>query len=419
MRHTFKMNVRVLAFLGLATLSLSAVPARATDINLATWVNAVKVSGDFRLRQEQFHYRQNVIDRSRQRYRLRVGLELPISDSLTVKTRFATGGAEQVSTNQTLGKLSTPETFAVDRAYLEWAPGSVYKMSGGRMAQPLWVQYSSDIIWDDDFNPEGVAENLNLPVLGPVKFFANGLQMVLNEDEKTNRDQFLFTEQVGAELQLPFELRLKVGYANHNWVNVSTVGYTPSATPISGGFGDGALQDGNRRAGGAAAGNLINHFRVDEWTANLSGWLFRIPISLQGTYIRNNAAIETFSPKYNTGFQHGIIVGKAAAKWSWEAAYFIKNVATDATVADVADSDFGNNGGTNRKGKIYWVALNPREQLQFKIKFFQTQVRNPNVPLSYMKGGLTTLNGTATANPAPLGAQKDINRLQIDMSVKF
>lgn len=48
------------------------------------------------------------------------------------------------------------------------------------------------------------------------------------------------------------------------------------------------------------------------------------------------------------GYQAGVIVGKASDPQSWEAAYFYKLVETDATVADLADSDFGN-GGTNRK----------------------------------------------------------------------
>ncbi len=405
--------------LALAALPLAAGAARATDINLASWISAVKVSGDFRLRQEDFHFRQNAIDRSRQRYRLRLGLELPLSDTLTLKTRLATGeGGQQVSTNQSFRNLSSEDSFWVDRAYLEWKPVSMFKLTGGKMAMPLWVQYTSDIVWDDDFNPEGLAENLESPAYGPVKFFANGMQMVDSEDAKTNRDQFTFTEQLGAEVQLPFEMRLKVGYANHNWVNVSTTGVTGGSNPINAqtpidangnssfpatdSFGQATTQNGNRRY---ASGVLADHFRVDEWTLQLSAWVFRIPVSLQGTYIRNNGALEQFTPKYNTGFQHGIIIGKAAAKNTWEAAYFVKNVGTDATVADVADSDFGN-GGTNRKGRIYWVAFNPQDYLQFKVKFFTTSVRDTNIP---------TVGGASTAPNAP----NDINRLQVDASVKF
>jgi hypothetical protein len=279
------------------------------------------------------------------------------------------------------------------------------------MAQPLWTQYSSDILWDDDFNPEGLAENAESPVVGPVKFFANGLQMVLSENAKTNRDSFLFTEQVGAEFRLPLESRLKIAFANHNWVHVSTTGVTPSATDISG-LGEGAVQDGNRRYNSANTSGLLNHFRVNEVTAQLSFWVMRLPVALQGTYIRNVGALESFSPKYNTGFQHGVIVGKAAAKNSFEAAYFVKNVAADATVAAVADSDFGDNGGTNRKGRICWVAYNPQDFLQFKVKFFTTRMRDTNAG-AYSKGVPTTTGGTSSGTP------KDVNRLQCDLSVKF
>lgn len=73
-----------------------------------------------------------------------------------------------------------------------------------------------------------------------------------------------------------------------------------------------------------------------------------------------------------------------------------KRVETDATVADVADSDFGD-GGTNRQGHLGWVAYNPSEWLQVKGKYFTTKVINESL--------------------AP--TVDNINRLQLDCSVKF
>ena len=48
---------------------------------------------------------------------------------------------------------------------------------------------------------------------------------------------------------------------------------------------------------------------------------------------------------------------------------------TDDTLADLADSDFGN-GGTNRKGHIMWAAYNFTKYLQAKTKYFITEVVN-------------------------------------------
>jgi hypothetical protein len=81
---------------------------------------------------------------------------------------------------------------------------------------------------------------------------------------------------------------------------------------------------------------------------------------------------------------------------TWEVAYFNKHVRTDATVADVADSDFGD-GGTNREGHIMWIGYAPTSWMNVTLKHFNTQVIN--------------------ANLAPNA--DDIRRTQLDWSVKF
>jgi hypothetical protein len=62
----------------------------------------------------------------------------------------------------------------------------------------------------------------------------------------------------------------------------------------------------------------------------------------------------------------------------------------------MTDSDFGN-GGTNRKGHIVWIAYNPTKALQVKTKYFMTEVEDETLP----------------------PGEDDINRLQVDLVVKF
>jgi hypothetical protein len=366
------------------------------------------VSGDYRLREEHFHRgTAGKIDRDRQRFRLRLGLELPMPENFALKTRFATGTGEQVSTNQTFAGLGSQKSIWVDRASLEWKALPFLKLAGGRMANPLWTQYSSDIVWDDDFNPEGFAESVDYLLAGKINLFANALQMAADEDSTVNRDQWLLSHQIGAEVRLPLQSRLRVAYALHDWIHENTRGFLTASTATVATvapFGQGVVQNGNRRALGATA--LANDFLVHEITAQLGFWIPAAgrewPVSLQGTYIvngqaRTGSALGTDAlDEQNRGYQAGGILGKASDKNSLELAYFYKKSETDATVADVADSDFGN-GGTNRKGHILWIAYNPQEWLQLKAKYFITR--------------------TAEAKLSP-GAD-DINRLQIDASVKF
>ncbi len=70
-----------------------------------------------------------------------------------------------------------------------------------------------------------------------------------------------------------------------------------------------------------------------------------------------------------------------------------------------ADSDFGD-GGTNRRGNIFWVAYNFTDFLTFKTKFYNTK------PLE--RGVCTGLTESGFA-----ACHDDIDRLQIDMIWKF
>lgn len=378
---------------GFAGLSLEK--AQATDLEMAKYVEKIKVSGDFRLRNESFFYNEKATTRTRERYRLRLGVEVPIGSELLGKFQFASGTGEQVSTNQTFDNLGSQKAIFTDLAYLQYTPmfGSMkpVTLTSGRMKNSLWRVNSSDIVWDDDFNPEGFAENVEYRI-GPVKVFANGLQSILKEVAATGKDPYLLSNQVGAEFRLPLDARLRIAGANHAWVNKTRVSYAPNAG-----------QDGNRYTTADNKGILVNDFYVNELTGQLSLWtpfFTSIPINIQGTFIKNEHAKETLSPLANQGHQVGIIVGKAAMANSVEAAYFFKRSEGDSTVANVADSDFGN-GGTNRRGHILWIAYNPQDYLQVKAKYFQTAQLDRS--------------GTFVGS----SANYDINRLQVDLSVKF
>lgn len=360
-------------------------PATAADVKLSGALERVSLSGDFRVRDEHFENKSpGKLDRNRLRFRLRLATDFSFPHNLEAKFRFASGTGEQVSTNQSFDNLSAQKAFWIDRAYLQWSPLGFLRLAAGRMPNPFWTVYSSDVVWDDDVNPEGFSQSVEVLAPANARVFVNALQMVVDEDADTNEDQWMFGEQVGADLFLPLDLRVRLAVAYYNWGNVST-----------GTFGQPAANEGNQRTG-ASPGRLLNEFGVGEATGEVSAWVGPLPVSLQGTFIKNDKAKDVLLPKEDTGYQVGARLGKAAAAMSGEVAYFYKWVQTDATVADVADSDFGN-GGTNRHGQIVWAAFNPTEWLQLKAKYFSTKVINEALP---PKAG-------------------DINRFQFDLSLKF
>jgi len=368
---------------------------------LTKWIDRATFAGDIRLRHESF-YRNTADDRHRQRFRLRFGPELKIG-SLTVGIRLASGTGEQVSTNKSFDNLSSQTALYIDRAFVRWNNPELrwLTLTGGRMPNPFFTVYSSDVVWDDDFNPEGVAENFAFK-LGGTELFLNLAQIVLDEDSSSssgglpisrpNEDQWLFGQQVGVKVNPTSTLQTALAVAYLNTVNAQNTNL--GAT----------VQDGNSRTTATSCTTpttqctnaLVNDYNVVDVTALLALKLGSFPVSLMGDYVTNTADTKTAggAETKNSGYQAGLILGKASDAQTWEAAYFYKQVGTDATLADVADSDFGN-GGTDRKGHIMWAAYNPSKALQVKVKYFKTEREDDS----------------ATPN--------DINRLQADLSVKF
>lgn len=400
-----KMKLGVLAALW---LSVGLTKVQATEVKLNDVVKRFSFSGDYRLRQENFDKNNNVattFDRSRQRYRLRLVTEFELPQNVIAKMRFSTGDTDPTSSNQSMDNLSQRPFLGIDQAFLTWSPLQEFSLVGGRMQNPFWRTYSSELVWDDDFSPEGAAQKVKLSLFGRGRFFFNSLQMVADEDNGMSDDQWMLGEQVGVEIPMFSQSRFQAAGAYHYWkdANKST-------------FGNVAFLEGNRRTTQAAAtpGALQNAFGVAEATLEFATWAGPWPLSLQGSYINNTRAMDTLAgaavPKENMGYEVGAILGQAKLDKSWEAAYFYKYVQTDATVADVADSDFGD-GGTNRKGSIFWLAYNPFEWLQFKGKAFVTQVAHENIA-DFRK------DPASTGQAVPAG-NDSIKRVQLDVSVKF
>jgi hypothetical protein len=261
------------------------------------------------------------------------------------------------------------------------------------MPNPFFTVYSSDIVWDDDFNPEGVAENFAWK-LGGSDLFLNVAQIVLDEDStgRPSTDQWLFGQQVGLKASPLTDVKTVLAVAYYNAVNAQ-----------NNNFGQGVCQDGNSRVNACNAatqpGLLVNDYNVVDVTAQVATKVASLPIAVMGDMVQNTAdtksaltgGVDTKAGAY----QAGLILGKASDPQTWEVAYFYKKVGTDATLADLADSDFGD-GGTNRKGHIGWVAYNPSKAVQVKAKYFKTQVEDDTA-----------------------ATQKDVNRLQADLVVKF
>jgi len=387
------MNERLLL---VPLLLLTASPSFAGRLKLRTTVldgrpaelvESLSLQGDLRLRHETFNHKSGgAAARQRQRLRLRIGSTIRLPQNLSIGLRLASGTGEQGSANQSFDDAAGQKGIWLDRAFLQWSPcaseGRRCSLTAGKMENPLWRIYSSDILWDKDVSPEGLGQSVEWSGEGGA-FFLNAMQAPVDEDSGDEADQWLLAGQAGGELGLAHGIRFRAAAALYHWINERMSD-----------FGQPTTNEGNRRITGT--NTLANEFSICELTGQLSAEAAGVPFRLQGTYIINTAASMGLRPKENTGYQVGAILGMAKKPGSWETAYFYKFSRTDAAVADLADSDFGD-GGTNRKGHILWAAYNIQDWLRVKAKFNSTEV---------------------ISNALPPG-EDDINRGQVDLSVKF
>lgn len=370
----------------------------------AKWVSRIAFSGNVRIRHESIWYSADPgtgdegDDRHRARFRLQLGAQLNIKDLLVV-FQLASGNGDATGNNQSFDNMASQKSIWIQQAYLSWNPSAARWLTlvAGKMENPFFRAESSDIVWDADVTPEGFAESFRVKSGDTTTVFLHLGQFVLDEDAADSHDQWLIGQQLGTTVEPNDTIKTTLAVAFYEVLNATT-----------GTFGQTLIQDGNSRinlpaacavvAGAANAGcTLVNRYHILDLTAVLNIKAGPMPVAIMGDYVRNLADTTTGgngvgTATGNVAYQIGAIVGKASDPNTFELAYFYKVLETDATLADMADSDFGD-GGLNRRGHITWIAYN-------LTKYFQTKAK---VSVSSSDGAL----------------KDDITRLQVDAMVKF
>ena len=379
-----------------AAVALSPLSSFA-DVALggSNWLDSLKFGGDLRLRHDTLFQPGGTTDRNRERLRVRFGVEATVQDWIAV-FRMASGNGSQLSANQTENGFEQKSLW-IDLAYLQWKAHEDIKLLGGRMVNPFFQVYASDMMWDPDVNPEGYAEKAEFPAGERLKLFANFAQMPMGDftsGSGADKNPWIFGHQLGAKATLFDETKLTMAVADYAFLNekVNPIISSPGSANMG--------NDISAAAAGNPVGTLQTAFNILEFTNELAFHAGSVPLSLQGEFVTNTQ--EQLGHGRN-GYQTGVIAGKAASAGTWEGAYFFKYLQQNATVASLADDDFGN-GGTNRKGHIFWIAYSPRDYLQLKLKYYVTQVLDK-----------TQRSGGA----AFTGFNGDANRLFLDVLFKF
>jgi len=181
-------------------------------------------SGDMRVRDEPFiggPTNQSQV-RNRMRFRLRFNVNAKFNDDISGGFSLASGDLnDPISTNQTDIQFYARKPITIDRAFITYTPHQLKPLvfTGGKIAYPF---YRTELTWDNDLNPEGVAQTLqwNFHDSTPVirRFAVVGFALPFTEVQHTtgvNRSR-VESEVYGGQVQAVWQLG--------SWIKLSTYG---------------------------------------------------------------------------------------------------------------------------------------------------------------------------------------------------
>jgi len=156
-------------------------------------------------------------ERDRLRVRARLGINAKVNEQVTVGFRLATGSAnDRVSTNQTLGQNFNRYQFLLDRAFVKFDATEWASVSAGRIANP-W--FSTDLVWNDNLNFEGLAGSFKLPPNPNRSFapFATLGYFPVRESAPPRRSRSIVGAQIGTQWEWSENTRFRFGLAQYQF----------------------------------------------------------------------------------------------------------------------------------------------------------------------------------------------------------
>jgi len=310
------------------------------------WYEKIKFSGDFRnrfeyIKDDTVKNGDDVVERFRERLRLRIGATADIGKDLKVGFRFASGeSSDPISTNQTFSTGFSKKGITLDLAYAEYKASDSSSLKGlnfvvGKMNNPFYKPGGSDLIWDNDITPEGLFASYTRSIGD--KFKIKGLLggFWLEERSKDADSAMLAVELIGS-LKATDKLNLNLGLSYFN------AGNAKDKAP----FFDATKSFGNTVAGGLYASD----FDVLDIGFDLTYDFDFAPVGFFVEFVNNLGAEDTAAgDSLDTGFIVGFSIGKIKGPKSWAFSYSYRELQADASIGAFADSDISG-GGSDIKG---------------------------------------------------------------------
>ncbi len=331
---------------------LASVQTRESQSN---WTDSIRLKGAFRYRYENID-EQGRDDRDRNRIRARAALVAQLPDGVEVGLGVASGSDAPVSTNQTLGGGGSSKDLRLDLAYANWQAMEGLNIIGGKFTNIWYRPQKYGLIFDGDFNPEGVGL-----VYRKGWWFVNLGGTWLESDTKKSNDSYSWGGQLGFNGNVA-GARVTAGGAYYNFDTAGKQSF----------FGDDDDFFGNSFDCVAAGdpGSCVYRFdyNIIQAFADISMNIGAMPVSLFADYVVNEDADDN-----DTGYALGVKLGKTKTAGNWQAAYTYQDLEADAVLGLLTDSDFGG-GGTDAKGHKFQGAYAINRKWVVSFSYFLNEV---------------------------------------------
>ncbi|MBF0503995.1 MAG: putative porin [Candidatus Omnitrophica bacterium] len=386
---------------------------------LPDWVSGLKVSGDFRLR-DQDQVRKTVgaggssahLTDNRVRIRARLNFEDQINDKVKLVVGIATNGenangvGNPRSNNITLGgnnsvlnnitkstgsttiayqegTFSKP-TVVLNKAYAVYTPAPWATLMGGKMDNPVWEPASTPLLWDPDITPEGGAIKLEHRLNDYVTPFSTNAIFILKDltpsigtsissgyginTNGVKTDPYMFVTQEGIKGNLTEKVYYKAAgsYYNVNNPNHFPLDYSSSGNTMSSTTGLTGTYSYNYNLVGGGVDFGMN----DPFGELLPSPLYIPQIGFMGEYYRN------VDPAHqNSAWMMGAYMGSSAINGlgTWKIQSYYKVLEADSWLAALPDDDFYS-GNTNTQGLRTQLDLGLAKNLWFTMSYFKTSI---------------------------------------------
>ena len=308
--------------------------------------NPIEFRGDFRYRYEFIDDDSKDSSSRRNRIRSRFAAIARVNEKLKINLRFATAEENPTGANQDLGHDFSFKDIGPDQFYFDYSISDSASIWGGKIENPYFKANKSELIFDGDYNPEGLALQFK-------KGMIFGSLGAFSMDAHASADDISIAGfQVGISNKTSAGAKYKIALARYSFDDIH--GRPASEITWNGKLFGNPID---------ASGNYLNNYTLSNFSAEINTNIGaqEIPAIFFIDWVNNTEADSD-----DSGYQVGL---KLSLVDSWNVTYFYQDLEENAVFGALTSSNFGG-GGAGHKGHAIKLNYEFSKNLSAEFTFF-------------------------------------------------